>query len=167
MNSFYLENRLKLNLILLLLVFLQPICKAIYQLFFYGQLNGYEPNEFGYPKSLTEIWYNFIFVLLSLSVVVSLFRNSKLGWYLATSIISYLMIMLFLEEISLLSTFVGYFNWLFMVYFFLLGWILYLLYSSEIKSKFGVLENYWLSQGIFIVILFLFWFITRSDIFLK
>lgn len=119
------------------------------------------PNVFGYPKSLLEISFNFSFALLSVVILISLFRISKIGWYLASSTVLFCLLMLFLLEISLWSTYIGYFNWKYMAYILVLGWFLYFLHTTKVKVIFGVTKTYWLGHSIFIIILFLAWFFCK------
>ncbi len=161
MNRLFTKDGLKFNLVLLLLVFGSPIYDSVYQMFFFRALHGYEPNVFGYPKSLLEISFNFSFVLLSMVILIGLFRVSKVSWYLASGTALFCLLMLLMLEISLLSTYIGYFNWKYMAYILVLGWFLYFLHSAKVKVIFGVTKTYWLVHSVYITLLFILWFFCK------
>ena len=148
-------------LVLLLLVFGKSIYDSFYQMVFYGRLHGYKSNVFGYPASFLEVSFNFSIAILSIVTLIYLFRFSKLSWYFASSIMFFFLLMIFLQEVNLLSIYVGYFNWEYMIYFFALGWFLYFLNLTKVKVVYRISKTYWLYQGVFVVVLFLLWFVCK------
>lgn len=150
------------NVLVMLITFAFPMYKSIFHFLNYSDLLGLGPNTFGHPKNYSEVMFNACISIVSLIVLIGLVRYSKTSWIALNILGLFEILMLILQEIELVSKYIGYFEIKYLFYVIFLAWVLYFFSRKEIKRFYGIDQNYWITFFCGVAVLFTLWFFSYS-----
>ena len=158
MEAFFTKRVLYFKVIAVIAIFIVPIYWSLYHFINFKRTLGIDGNVFGYPKQLSEVGFSAFVSVSTLLVAYALIRLLKVGWHSANILGFFGLLMILLEEVHLLSNYIGYFNWIYAIYFLIILFFIIYINNKRIKSLFKIKSEKRFLHILIVLTLVLMWF---------